>query len=316
MFERRELILKIAVGVTAGLVLYELGLFLAHINPLWRLKIPALPTLPGSDATAASSKGTNTTAKGTGSNTTQQVTAAKGTNSSPQATNVSAQAHNVSARETNSAARGTNGVSRGTNLVAGATNLVSRGTNLLGEATNAVSKGTNVLAAAPGTSRGSTNSVVASNAPPAVPGNMMAGPPVTPPGMPPGVMVMGPGGPGMPPGGRFMGPGGPGMGKPGPELAPEVQARLDRIIESEILGPVMRPLPMALLGIAGPHIFLRAPNGQTGLIKEGEELGGVKLVRIGTNRVLVEEKGEQKELTIFSGFGSESLMSAKKDSLK
>jgi len=120
----------------------------------------------------------------------------------------------------------------------------------------------------------------------------------------------------MPPCFIAMGPGGPGTPKPGPELSPELQARLDRIIESEILAPVMRPLPMALLGIAGPDIFFRAPNGQTGLIKEGEELGGVKLLRVGINRVLVEEKGEQKELTIFAGLGSESLMSTKKDSPK
>jgi hypothetical protein len=114
-----------------------------------------------------------------------------------------------------------------------------------------------------------------------------------------------------------MGPhGGPGMVKPGPELSSEAQARVDRIIDSEILAPVMHPLPMALLGIAGPQVFLRAPNGQTGLIKEGEELGGVKLVRIGINRVLVDEKGEQKELTIFAGLGSDSLMSANKESPK
>ena len=106
------------------------------------------------------------------------------------------------------------------------------------------------------------------------------------------------------------------MPKPGPELPPEIQTRLDRIIDSEIIAPVMRPLPMALLGIAGTDVFLRAANGQTGLIKEGEELGGIKLVRIGINRVLVEQQGEQKELTIFSGLGSESLLSTKKDSPK
>jgi hypothetical protein len=65
---------------------------------------------------------------------------------------------------------------------------------------------------------------------------------------------------------------------------------------------------MALLGIAGSQILLRAPNGQTGLIKIGEELGGVKLLRIGTNRVLVEENGQPRELSIFGGFGGESLM--------
>jgi hypothetical protein len=92
------------------------------------------------------------------------------------------------------------------------------------------------------------------------------------------------------------------------ELPAPIQARVDRIVESEILGPIVRPLPMALLGIAGEHAFLRAPSGQTGLLKEGEQLGAIKLVRIGANRVLVEEDGQTKELTIFSGFGSESLL--------
>jgi len=44
------------------------------------------------------------------------------------------------------------------------------------------------------------------------------------------------------------------------------------------------------------------------MVKEGKELGTIKLLKIGTNRVLIEEKGEKKELTIFSGFGGESLM--------
>ena len=87
-----------------------------------------------------------------------------------------------------------------------------------------------------------------------------------------------------------------------------VQARVDRIIQSEVLGPVMRPLPMALLGIAGKDVFFRAPNGQTGLLREGEELGGVKLLQIGTNRVLIELDGQTKELSVFSGFGSETLL--------
>jgi hypothetical protein len=113
-----------------------------------------------------------------------------------------------------------------------------------------------------------------------------------------------------------MGPMGPMGGGGGPELPADIQARIDRVVESEILAPVMRPLPMALLGIAGKDVFLRAPNGQTGLIKEGEELGGVKLVRIGINRVLVEEQGERKELMIFAGLGGETLLSNQKDSPK
>jgi hypothetical protein len=108
-------------------------------------------------------------------------------------------------------------------------------------------------------------------------------------------------------------PSGPGGGPTSSTLPPAVQARVDKIIQSEILGAIPRPMPMALLGIAGKDVFLRAPNGQTGMIREGEELGGVKLLRVAPNRVLVEHEKQQKELTIFSGFGSETLLSKEKD---
>lgn len=95
---------------------------------------------------------------------------------------------------------------------------------------------------------------------------------------------------------------------PAPKLAADVQDKVDRIYQSELLGPVIRPMPMELLGIGGKDAFIRTPNGQTGLLREGEEFGGIKLLKIGTNRVLVEEKGKQKELIIFSGFGGETLV--------
>lgn len=98
-----------------------------------------------------------------------------------------------------------------------------------------------------------------------------------------------------------------------PELPPIIQARIDRIAQSELLAPFMRPMPMALLGIAGKDAFLRTPSGQTGLVKEGDKLGEIKLLRIGINRVLVEQEGEKKELTIFSGYGSESLLPKQKE---
>jgi hypothetical protein len=103
---------------------------------------------------------------------------------------------------------------------------------------------------------------------------------------------------------------GPG-GAPQMNLPADVQAMIDKIRQSQLLGPDIKPPPMALMGIAGKDVFLRGPNGQTGIIREGEELGGVKLIRIGTNRVVVEENGQQKELTIFSGFGSETLLEKK-----
>ena len=100
------------------------------------------------------------------------------------------------------------------------------------------------------------------------------------------------------------------------ELPPAIQARVDRITQSEILGPVLRPLPMALIGIAGKDVLLRTATGQTGLLREGEELGGVKLLRIGTNRVLIEHERQQKELTVFSGVGGETLLPKAKEEKK
>jgi hypothetical protein len=111
--------------------------------------------------------------------------------------------------------------------------------------------------------------------------------------------------PGMP--GMDFNPFQPG-GKRGPDLPPAVQARISRITDSEILGPVMHPLPMALLGIAGDVAFLRSDSGQTGLVKPGDSLDNLKLLRIGVNRVLIEQDGQKKELTIFSGYGSDSLL--------
>ena len=102
-------------------------------------------------------------------------------------------------------------------------------------------------------------------------------------------------------------------GKPADDLPPVVQARIGRIVDSEILGPVMHPLPMALLGIAGDVAFLRADSGQTGLVKEGDSLGELKLLKIGINRVLVEKDGQKSELTIFSGYGGESLLPKQND---
>jgi ABC-type proline/glycine betaine transport system permease subunit len=91
-------------------------------------------------------------------------------------------------------------------------------------------------------------------------------------------------------------------------LPAAVQARVDRITQSEILGAVVRPLPMALLGIGGQDAILRTPAGQTVLLREGEESGGVKLLRIGTNRILIEHENQKKELTLFSGFGGATLL--------
>lgn len=100
--------------------------------------------------------------------------------------------------------------------------------------------------------------------------------------------------------------------KPPATVPPEITARVEKIKETQVLGQIMRPPPMALIGIAGPDVLLRGPNGQTGIIREGETLGGVKVLRIGVNRVLVEHEGQQKELMLFEGFGGESLLGKEK----
>ncbi|MDA1272596.1 MAG: hypothetical protein O2960_00900 [Verrucomicrobia bacterium] len=99
-------------------------------------------------------------------------------------------------------------------------------------------------------------------------------------------------------------------------LPDAIQKSVDKIVQSEILGPVVRPPPMALLGIAGLDALMRGPNGQTSLLRLGGEMGGIKLLQIGTNRVLIEHEGEKKELTIFSGFGGETLLSKEKENEK
>lgn len=111
--------------------------------------------------------------------------------------------------------------------------------------------------------------------------------------------------PGTPPGPH---PGMPGGGPPKP-LPTNVQTQVDTIQQSEILGRLPRPQPLMLLGIAGQHVFLQTSSGQSGLAAKGEELGGVKVLQIGTNRVLVEVDGKPQELILFPGLPGESLLS-------
>jgi hypothetical protein len=288
MFERSELALKIVCGAVLTLVLYRLGLAVVHIFPLYHVTIPPLPTLTADASAAGTKSGSNsvTAPLKAGTNTSSQVAGSASTNAPGRSTNAVVRVSNVVHSATSTLASSTNASSTASNSVA--LNAASRA-----HLTNNLVTPTNSVAAVAERKAGPGSNDLAQT------------------GVPPGrrSRSAGPGLPGMP-------GGAPGMAQPGPPLPPEIQARIDRVIDSEILAPVMRPQPMALLGIAGKDVFLRAPNGQTGLVKEGDELGGVKLVRIGINRVLVEEQGEQKELTIFAGIGSESLLSAKKDSPK
>jgi hypothetical protein len=179
----------------------------------------------------------------------------------------------------------------GTNVVIGTNSAI--GTNLA-NGTNGVAKSTNTSSTT-GTDATSAN-------PGPKPGNSpKPGPHGAMPGLPPEMMAQMMGGGGMP-----GGPNGGGIKKV--ELPAEVQSRVDRIIDSEVFGPIPHPMPMSLLGIADQEAFIQATNGQIGPVKIGGELGGIKLLRIGINRVLVELGGEKKELTLFGGIGGESLM--------
>jgi hypothetical protein len=108
---------------------------------------------------------------------------------------------------------------------------------------------------------------------------------------------------------------------PGPEKKPEAEAakkaappapdaRSQAIEKSSIFGEAPKkggPARPALLGIAGDRAILRLPDGKVDLAVEGSEIGGVKVLRMAQNRVLVEYRGRKLELTIFSGLGSDSL---------
>jgi hypothetical protein len=174
-------------------------------------------------------------------------------------------------------------------------NVVHSKTNLVESSTNAAS--TNLAKAS--TNRAGTNIVSSTNSlpPPGVSARAARGGPGA--AFPPGMMSR----PGMP-------------GAKAPELPGPIQARVDKIVNSEILGAIVRPMPMALLGIAGKDAFIRGPNGQTGLVREGEEFGGIKLLKIGINRILIEQENEKKELMLFSGLGGESLLSKEKENSK
>ena len=285
MLERSEPVLKGVCVALAGLLLFQVARLVFRSDPLAHLNIPALPTLPPDTNAPASGPGTNAlAASGSGKATTNAAHAGAKVAGAP--------TNSPSGYESGIA--GTNqphssSAQKGTNLPLPIA-ATRTGTNSTTE-TRPGTKGTNTVAR-PDSARTNLSATTS--------GVTNRGPGVSA-GIPPQMAAMG------------MGP----PGRPGPMTAPElplaIRARVDRITDSEILGPVMRPLPMALLGIAGNVAFLRAANGQTGVVKEGDSLGGLKLLQIGTNRVLVEDDGQKQELTIFSGYGGESLLPKQKD---
>jgi len=324
MRERAGQILRITCLVLGALLVMQLVRLVAQVNPLGHLRIPALPALSVLAEASPASKGTNTVfAVDPLKKSTNLLSRGLAVSNSPVT-------QPADIRSTNSVAekqlpnRATNGLAGQRSRKSGTVQALETkaripDTNALNRqqevptGTNSA-QGSDVKPAAPGAAanagsnaiarveRGTTESnslarvepgKAATNTGPAFEtGSKGMGP-----GLPPGTMAMG-----MNPSLR------PGMGKKPPDLPPAVLARVDRVTDSEILGPVMRPLPMALLGIAGDFAFLRSQTGQSGMIKEGEDLGPIKLLRIGTNRVLIELEGQKKELMIFSGLGGESLL--------
>jgi hypothetical protein len=280
MRERADQILKIACFGLAVLLLVELIHVSVRLNPLRGVTMPEVPSLP---ADANAPKVAKVASKGpvpAGTNSPATGKASKTNASLALADTNVVSRPNSKKSESNSApvrvVTAPDPMSSSTSNILAA---VTTDTNLL--ATNVLA-GTNVARVGPANTN-KTNSIIAKSS-----GIKKAGPMLPP-------MMMGMGG-----------------GKAS-SLAPEIQARVDRVTDSEILAPVVHPMPMALLGIAGNVAFLRSPSGQTGLVKEGDDLGEIKLLHIGTNRVLIEQDGQKKELMIFSGFGGESLLSKPTD---
>ena len=296
--ERAEPALRILCYILAALVVYELASMAARLNPFRGVVVPELPTLtaatnnPPSGPTPVGMNKTNlmATVAGRGTNgalhslSTNSTSLAAGS-SSPGGTNLIV--HTEPAAGTNAATNAAINITTNalTNVLVKTETPVG-GTNS-GSVMISTNGGTNLLL---------STTVNGTNAPgsKSKKKNVNAGPMPDMAGMP-----------GMP--GMGFNPFGP-PGRRGPDLPPAVQARVSKITDSEILGPVMHPLPMALLGIAGNMAFLRSDSGQTGLEKEGDTLDDIKLLRIGINRVLIEQNGQKKELTIFSGYGGDSLL--------
>ncbi len=276
MLNQPEKIVRIVCLTLGALVLWQLTALIFRANPLGHLTIPNVPTLStNGDVTA---KPAAAHAGFMPSQATNAVVA------KPPATNGSATNSMVLTNPVLSRAANTQIVAA---FINSTTNAVSSGTNALGVVTNKMTgRETSGVVALSGT-----------NGPDKPKRILLEGMmnPAAMSGMPAGM-------------GMF-----PQPGKASGKLTPEIQSRVDKIVDSEMFAPVIHPLPMALMGIAGELAFLRSASGQTGLVKPGDSLGEIKLLRIGINRVLIEVNGQKQELTIFEGYGGESLMPKSND---
>lgn len=309
MLERAELALKILCVVVAAALIYEFSGFVSRWNPLGSARVPAVPTWASvtgvSDAKGTNSAPAQTQKSGPADTNAVKTAKADATQTNAVASQKSGAADTNSvaspkleATETNLSATNLSAIAKSapvtTNSVrtrrpsATATNLAA--IQRTGE-TNAVSPpkpGTAETNATTQPKAGGGETNLASAQKPSGPGTNAA---------PSGTA------------GR-RGGAGPRQGS-APKLAdlpPPIKNRVDWIVNSETLAPIPHPVPTGLLGIAGNYAFIRGPTGQNEMVKVGGLVGGVKLLRIGTNRVLVEEDGQPKELMIFEGYGGESLL--------
>jgi len=341
MRDRTEEILRLICLALAALIIFEILRAAYRANPFARLTLPPVPTLQTNSAThfvantrdqrsnsSGGGKGTNTltvsvqgatnilTGRTNGIAVSFETNGTANTNLTAAMTNVLIVANLGASAKTDTVAQkqldtaGATSSSPLTKPVAGGSTNILAATNTSAVESNgkasttykAATASTRMMASTNKIVAGSTNQLTATNQVWAASTNVgttnisnLANPNSMPPGRHGGGMAFAGGMPGMP-------------GTGAVALPKEIQARVDKIVDSEIFGPVIRPLPMQLFGIAGDTALLRTDSGQSGLVKAGDSLGDIKLVRIGINRVLVEQNGNLKELMIFEGYGGESLM--------
>lgn len=292
MFDRYFPVLRLICVALAAMLLYQASRWMTFRDPLSSVRMPEVPTL---------GEGTPET-----NHTTKVVAPAEAMSGNPSNTNlVSTAGAGKPVKATNASSGGS--VTSGLPVSAQMPRVDTKGTN--SSAANEVSNGSTNVAKADSALQSNKSGTNASDKS----GGLKAGTnlPATASSARPDSKAGGPAGQGRVPGGaRNRLPGG--MSGQLAELSPELKARVDKIYQSELFGPVIHPMPPALLGVVGREAIISV-NGQQQLLKEGADFNGLKLIKVGVNRVLIEENGKEKELMIFAGFGGETLVSKQKD---
>ena len=95
---------------------------------------------------------------------------------------------------------------------------------------------------------------------------------------------------------------------------PPVPERYRRLAEISVFGKPPKKKagkPPSLLGVLGEGAILLFPDKKQHFVDVGKTVQKVRLVRVATNRALIEFEGKEIELKLFGGAGSESLINAK-----